>query len=442
MLLLLACARPVVPLEAGTLRVDGTRLLDANGRVVTLRGVNAGGRAKFAPYVPFDFDDYDADLDAYLDRAQSWGIDVLRVPFTWAAMEPTQGADDEEWLGRYDALLDGAWERGMWTVVDNHQDIYSEVYCGDGFPAWTVADPPEPHHDCADWFFAYVSGDPDVDAAFDAFWDDRTGVRTAHAEMWERMAARHADRPGVIGYELLNEPHSGTLGDEWGTIYTDFVEEEAGAVQAVDPDALVFFDATGLDAVDQSPAFERPDGENLVFAPHFYDATVFLGGTPEPEAVEAGLQRWTDLGASWDLPVLIGEVGVDPASEAAESYGETVWDAVADQGLGATWWEYSVAEEAWNEEHLSLVDGDGQEEAVLVDALARPYVALLAGDGLTTERDGDTWVFRWTGAGVSELRWPTRSGEPTVEVEGGEFLVDGGRVHVEAEGAVVVRLEP
>src|SRR6202041_3902502 len=34
---------------------DGTRLVDGLGRTVFLRGVDAGGRSKFAPYVPFDF---------------------------------------------------------------------------------------------------------------------------------------------------------------------------------------------------------------------------------------------------------------------------------------------------------------------------------------------------------------------------------------------------
>lgn len=444
MFLLLACTRPIEVPDPGTIHAEGTRLVDSHGRTVTLRGVNAGGRAKFAPYSPFEYTDYDADLDTYLDRAQSWGIDVLRVPFTWAAMEPEPGQDDEEWLARYDALLDGAWERGMWTVVDAHQDIYGEMYCGDGFPAWTVEDPPEPHHDCADWFLAYVAGDDDVDAAFDAFWADSTGVRSDFGAMWDRMAARHADRPGVLGFELLNEPHRGTADESaWATeVYNPFVTELAARVQATDPDALVFFDGTGLDAVDQEVAFDRPEGENLVFAPHFYDATVFLGGTPEPEAVREGLARWATLGETWDLPVMVGEMGVEPDAESAEVYADTLWDGVADLGLGATWWEYSVAVETWNEEDLSLVDADGVESEVLVGALARPYASVLAGDGLTVAQEGETWVFAWTGAGVTELRWPSRLGPVEVEVEGGRAEVQGDRVYVEADGAMTVRLAP
>ena len=139
----------------------GTNFEDSLGRVVFLRGVDAGGRSKFAPYVPFDFaaTDFDAALAQYMDRAASWGIDVMRVPFTWAALEPTQGQDDEAWLARYDALLDAAWARGIWTVVDFHQDVYAENLCGDGFPSWTLANPPAPHHDCPQWSLEYFGDD-------------------------------------------------------------------------------------------------------------------------------------------------------------------------------------------------------------------------------------------------------------------------------------------
>src|SRR5580698_8522627 len=75
------------------LQADGTLLLDGLGRVVFLRGVDAGGRSKFAPYVPFDYaaGQYTQALGSYMDRAASWGIDAMRVPFTWSALEPTQG---------------------------------------------------------------------------------------------------------------------------------------------------------------------------------------------------------------------------------------------------------------------------------------------------------------------------------------------------------------
>src|SRR5262245_56330920 len=103
------------------LKAEGTRFVDALGRTVFLRGVNVGGRSKFAPFAPFEFTDYGAALDSYMDRAASWGITAARVPFVWEAMEPQMGQYDEQFLARYDQLLDAAWKRGIYTVVDFHQ---------------------------------------------------------------------------------------------------------------------------------------------------------------------------------------------------------------------------------------------------------------------------------------------------------------------------------
>lgn len=147
-----------------------------------------------------------------------------------------------------------------------------------------------------------------MDAAFDAFWEDRSGVRTAFAAMWDRMAERHADRPGVIGFEIL---------------------------------------------------------------------------------------------------------------------------------------EYSVALERWNAADLSLVEADGTEATALVDSLARPHAALLAGRDLRTARDADAWLFSWTAedSGVTELRWPPRLGRARVGIEGGCFEARHDRVLVRAfPGTSVVRV--
>jgi endoglycosylceramidase len=104
----------------------GATLEDGFGRTVFLRGVDAGGRSKFAPYVPFDFDagEYSSALETYMSRAESWGIDAMRVPFTWAALEPTAGATNEAWVTMYAELLASAWAHGIYAVVDFNKDVY------------------------------------------------------------------------------------------------------------------------------------------------------------------------------------------------------------------------------------------------------------------------------------------------------------------------------
>ena len=326
------------------LHAEGTALRDALGRVVVLRGVNAGGRSKLPPFAPFDFGGggYDAALGAYLDRAASWGINTLRVPFTWEAVEPMEGVDDEAFLKRYDALLDAAWERGMFTIIDFHQDIYAAVLCGDGFPAWTLPGPhPAPHHDCPMWGTRYLT-DPDVRAAFDAFWAEGSKSRAAYEKLWDRMATRYRDRPGVIGFEPFNEPAPGTADpDVWeATTLTTFYTGMTARIRAIAPSSLVFLDAAGVDSVLVATQIARPQGEGIVFAPHYYQPAALNGSTPDPGTVHSAVQRWANVGTKWKVPVLLGEFGATNSTPGATGYLAAHFDA-----LDALGWVKEVADE-------------------------------------------------------------------------------------------------
>ncbi|HTJ42356.1 MAG TPA: cellulase family glycosylhydrolase [Kofleriaceae bacterium] len=399
------------------LHLDGTVLRDDYGRAISLRGVNAGGRAKFAPYAPFEFtDDYDARLNAYLDRAATWGIDLLRVTYSWQAAEPMSGAPDEAYMQRFDALLDGAAARGLWTIVDFHQDIYAEGFCGDGFPDWTVAGAPAPHHDCENWSNAYDS-DLNVRAAFDAFWAPGGDVMSRYRSMWSALAAREASRAGVIGLEPINEPHPGSADREtWekdtlAPFYEDFAKTT---------DALVFVDTTGYEGVLGSTGLPRPAGANIVLAPHSYDARALFGGKPA-EDVTGRLQPWKDLGAQWNVPVVIGEMGIPVDNPFAAVHAQRHMQALDALGIGGAWWEYSVASELWNGEHFSIVNPDGSETAI-VDELARPYARALAGTPLSTTYDPAsrrfTISFTPSGNAPTELAAPSRTASWHVEATG------------------------
>ncbi len=430
------------------LRADGTRLRDALGRVVFLRGVNMGGHSKLPPFSPFDYPPggFDAALAPYVSRAAAWGIDAARVPFTWEAVEPNRGTDDAEFLARYDALLDALWRHGLYTIVDAHQDVYAQAFCGDGFPAWTLPSVPgPPRHDCENWGFAYTN-DPGVQGAFDRFWAAGSPVQEGYAAMWDRMAARHADRPGVVAFEIMNEPGWGSadLRTFEPAVLTPFFTRLAARLRARAPSTLLLFEPTGLDGVTVETTLERPMGEGLVFAPHYYQIGVGNGGFVAEE-----LRKWAALATRFGTPLLLGEFGVASDDSAGAIYMRAHFDALDTLQASGTEWEYSVTAEVWNAEHLSLVDAQGHELPAAA-AIVRPYPRAVAGEpsAFAVDAQGVLSLRYAPAAGTTEIATPARAfpGGRSVTVEGGcHDDSDPERVLVRASpgaGEVVVRIAP
>src|SRR5580692_8070992 len=103
------------------------------------------------------------------------------------------------------------------------------------------------------------------------------------------MTARFQDQPGVLGFEPINEPASGTQSQNpfEATTLTDFFSRVVPHMNALAPQALVFVDAPGVDSVGATTAMTRPTGDGLVFAPHYYPIT-----NANPTAAFPGIQSW------------------------------------------------------------------------------------------------------------------------------------------------------
>ena len=452
------CEAPV-PFE-GALRVEGTSVLDSRGRSVTLRGVNLGGRSKFAPYVPVDYDTSAADpLDAYLDVLEptldtlaAWGAVTLRVPWSWAALEPTEGTYDQAYLARLDGLVDAAHVRGFDVILDFHQDIYAEPLCGDGFPAWTLpGDPGPPQRDCPTWFLGYFNDD-EVLAAFDRLWANEDGLLDRTNDVWAFIVERYADHPGVIGYEPLNEPGWGSMDrhEFSANVLPAWYEALVPRLQEIDEDAIFFLDVNGVDGAEVETAMERPDLESIVFAPHYYHPSLVLGDDApfiDDDALEP-LSGWAAVGEEWGVPLLLGEFGI-PIGRAGElPWIRSHYDAFDALGMHSTHWEVSRSVEVWNDEYLSLMTPGGAPEPVVAE-VARPWARAVAGTLVeqVVDMDAGTARIAWddfTESGVTELIVPSYGwGEASIEVEGGCVAArDGSRVSVRATGpAVSVTIE-
>jgi endoglycosylceramidase len=371
-----------------------------------------------------------------MSRAASWGIDVMRVPFTWAALEPVQGQDDESWLSLYDQLLDAAWAQGIWTIVDFHQDVYSEVYCGDGFPGWTVANPPAPAHDCPQWSQEYLD-DPAVESAFDAFWASGSPVLPEYQSAWSVMIARYKDKPGVLGFEPMNEPGWGTENESMfgATTLTSFYSVMVPFMRSQAPTSLVFIDTTGLDGGTLATGLQKPMGDGMVFAPHFYPLS------PVPESVAYDMQNWLAMSASWNVPLFLGEMGESALVGNVTDYMAAHWAAFdANGAVGGAWWEYSTSVDLWNSETNTIVAPDGTELPV-VAAIIRPFARAVAGSAIQQSFDQTTSAFTLVytpTTGVTSVSFPARAYAKGYKVE----LTGGCYDDTSVSGQLLIQPDP
>src|SRR5208282_5004588 len=171
------------PGSARTLVKDGTWLLDGEERYVLLRGVNLGSRSKLPPYIPImplstetlDLDQCEHQLQIVspdLARLRLLGVNVVRLPIIWKALEPTPNPNLEQlqpegsqYVKCVEKIIDELYSRQkLYVILDFHQDIANEIFGGDGFPDWAVGvDPkhkwPSPGSDLADktWSLNYLA---------------------------------------------------------------------------------------------------------------------------------------------------------------------------------------------------------------------------------------------------------------------------------------------
>jgi endoglycosylceramidase len=248
---------------------------------------------------------------------------------------------------------------------------------------------------------------PDVQSAFDRFWAAGSSVQAEFLAAWDVMVARYKDKPGVLGFEPINEPGWGSADDGTfsATTLTSFYSMVVAHMRAVAPQSLVFVDTTGLDGLAVSTKLGRPSGDGVVFAPHYYPFN------HDPNAVEAGLKTWADIGVSWNVPVFVGEFGLNDTTSTAVPFIAANFAAFDALGLSGSEWEYSVSSAVWNSETFGLVAADGSENPV-AKAILRPFARAVAGTSVNQAYDAASNTFSLgyvaTG-GVTEVSLPPRA---------------------------------
>ena len=336
------------------LKQDRERWMNAEGEIVSLRGVNLGNWLMMEMWMldsgdnpvgegiedqcslentlseRFGAEEKERLLNVYRDNyitERDWdlmaeaGFNLIRLPFPYQLLEDvnnpmTLRADAWKYL---DYAVEQAKARNMWVVLDLHGAA--------GAQGW------EHHSGCA---------------GMNEYWDGENApdnqARTSW--LWKQIAEHYKDEPAIAGYGVLNEP--------WGTDAETLaanVTELYAAIREVDQEHIVILPGhnSGIDAYGDP---EEAGMTNVAFEMHFYPGIFGWGEIGYDvhrdwltcgQSGKTGVCEWDEKIRELDTPFLIGEM--QPWTGLGELAGpvtRATFDRYNELSWAGTAWSYKV----------------------------------------------------------------------------------------------------
>lgn len=384
---------------------DGLWLKDSQGRIVIMRGINAGGDSKIPPFEPFP-------TEESAEQIRSWGLNVVRYVTVWEGIEPEEGVYSESFLDRMEQIINWLTSRGIFVFIDMHQDLFSRKYCGDGAPEWAALETSFEYECGPNWFTYYPT--ESVTKSFTRFWTDED-LQGHFINAFRMIARRFKDNEMVFGYEIFNEPWHGDfdyMSGEFETEYlAPFYEKVIRAIREEDPGATVFFEPAVLAGgvfLTQSK-LPKLNAANLVYAPHYYPLGALLGTEPDIESAIQGIDEDLKLvlekASELQVASILGEFGAHPSQYEGEKLISGYYDLLDKYMMSGTIWTYAPRDMEWNQEGMSLVDSQLNERPY-VNVIIRPYPRAISGIPQQFGFEADTKKFYLVYEG-SDITQPT-----------------------------------
>ena len=406
---LLALAPPHSPAAAAASpHQHGRWQLDTQGRVRIDQGVNLV--YKRAPYAP-DATGFGADDARFLQRN---GFTTVRLGLIWKAVEPRPARYDDGYLARIGRTVRILSRHGIVTLLDFHQDLYNERFQGEGAPDWAVQDdglPAQPQLGFPGNYFAMTA----MWRAYDHFWANDPGpggigLQDRYAAAWRHVASRFASTPGVLGYDIFNEPFPGS---QWGSCLnpvgcpawdgtlTAFTQRVVDAIRRTDARTTIYYEPN-LFFNDGVPTYVAPHGRHLGLSFHDYCGTSAVADQYgiECDVLDGGtFDNADDQVATLGVTPLLTEFGAtdDPATLRG------VTDLAMQHMVGWQYWAYCGCDDP-------TTTGPGTKQALVFDPsrpargrnidrgklrlLAVPHPLRVAGTPTAYDFDRDTGTFR------------------------------------------------
>jgi hypothetical protein len=258
------------------------------------------------------------------------GFNVVRFVLPWRVYEPSQAGFTGLWT--LDQQIDHARAVGLYVVLANHLDEWNPP------PAWAAGS----------------------DHIAKVLTDGRGWIQT--------LAERYRDNPVVAGIDLYNEPKSNDHRRVFG-LYATMI----GWVRDVAPDMIAMVEP-GYGNTDMTgfAGSLQVHKRNVVYTFHDYYAgngsasTVHAGftsyrmptgywtwngttgykTTADQPDLAAHLKVHLDWAKRADIPVWVGEWGVNPVARNASALVDQKVALYRKYGLGRAWWLYTCQDNA------------------------------------------------------------------------------------------------
>ena len=279
-------------------RCDGKNIVDADGKVLLLRGINIGNWLNPEGYM-FHFKDvnsfrliddvvkeligaddarkfWNSFRDNYITKEdihfiKSTGLNHIRVPFNFKffLVEDHPEIFLEEGFKRLDDIIKWCREENLYVVLDMHAAPGGQT------------------------------GDNIDDSWSYPFLFENEEAQNTTIELWKKIAERYNDEKIVIGYDLLNEPipHFYENKEELNKLLEPLYKKIVSAIRNVDKNHIIFLGGAQWDT--NFKVFGPPFDKNVVYTFHKY--------WMPPEQKE--IQEYVDYANKYNVPLWLGESG-------------------------------------------------------------------------------------------------------------------------------------
>ena len=323
--------------QLSLLRTNGRNLVNADGKIVSLRGVNLGGWFIMEKWMaPLDSgslpDTYSViqELDtrfgvaterslirtyqqkwittADLDNIQQSGFNVVRVPVWWGQFYTLNNVSKSAWradaFDELDWLVNNCATRGIYVIIDMHGVVGGQSKSSDTGRANQ-----------------------------NQYWSNPNNQGNT-AFMWWQIANHYKDNPTVAGYDLMNEPTGAPSSSAVISAYDSLYK----TVRSADPDHIIFLEGTwGNWSWSMLPPPSKHSWSNVVYQMHEYQYS-----QQSSTGVEAGAKKQVNdfnNHADWNVPGLIGEFNDFSNGPATWQYSVKAYN---NAGLSWTMWSYKT----------------------------------------------------------------------------------------------------